>query len=282
MQPNSIDPLSPAAVPVIGGYPLKVARRPALAPPADVPLIDTLRPLLVVGGCGGAGTTSVALGLASSAALACANGWPVVVDATAAGGDAAARGGDDFESATTMQGWLSVRDAPSPTRIENCCSRASSGALILGRDATELPWRASFLTVAALLRDGGYTPIFDGGSAAWARHLVPLLTEASLRLVVVIPARADAANRLRRVLDWLDREVGSHAMSAAQIVVSSQTGLDDAQVAGHLRRWLDDAVGAVVEIPYDPHLALGDTVTWGHLNERTRAAYTALLVKALA
>ena len=236
-----------------------------------------LRRLLLIGGCGGAGATTTTWGLASAAARAAR---PVIVDATPWGGDVASRASDAHESPATVQTWLQLRDAPTSACIDECTSRTSVGVRIMARDASHLPWRATFATVSSLLNTAGYTPFFDGGAPVWGRQLTALLADPIVRPLIVIPARADAANRLSRTLDWMDREIGADAMASAAIAVARQTGVDDATVANHLRKWLAGAVGPVTEIPYDAHLAKGQTLTWSRLNERTREAYAQLLSAA--
>jgi MinD-like ATPase involved in chromosome partitioning or flagellar assembly len=236
-----------------------------------------MRRLLIVGGCGGAGVTTTAWGIASAALEAGRAPQPIIVDATASGGDLAARTSDAHESPATAQSWLQLRDAPAAACIEDCSSRTSLGVRVLSRDASNLPWRATFATVSTLLSAAGYTPFFDGGAPAWGRQLSVLLADPGVRPLIVIPARADAANRLRGTLDWMDREIGSDAMRSAAIVVTRQTGVEDSTVAEHLRKWLAGAIGPVTEIPYDAHLAIGHTLTWGRLNERTRDVFGRLL-----
>lgn len=239
-----------------------------------------MRRLLIIGGCGGAGATTTAWGLASAALESGRVAQPVVVDATASGGDLGSRASDAHESPATVQSWLQLREAPTAACIEDCASRTSLGVRLFSRDATNLPWRATFATISSLLSAAGYTPFFDGGAPAWARQLTTLLSDPGVRPLIVIPARADAANRLRGTLDWMDREIGSDAMSSAAIAVTRQTGVEDSTVAEHLRKWLTGAVGPVTEIPYDAHLAKGHTLTWGRLTERTREAYLQLLTSA--
>ncbi|ONM47692.1 MinD/ParA family ATP-binding protein [Nocardia donostiensis] len=240
------------------------------------------RPILVVGGCGGAGTTTTALGLAGELGLSGTD--TVAVDATAAGGDLALRGADEHLHPISLQSWLYGRGGGEPAPLKECLSRATSGIGLLWRDAAPLRRRASYLTVARAIDDAGYTAVYDGGSPIAGRQLRPLLDDADVALVLTIPARTDAANRLRVTLEWLDDEFGDIADGIGEgivgdttIVVSHQIPGADSRVADHLREHLSGWVRDIREIPYDPHLARGELVRHISLAEETRRAYGRLL-----
>ncbi|MEV0769324.1 MinD/ParA family ATP-binding protein [Nocardia salmonicida] len=238
----------------------------------------TRRPILVVGGCGGAGTTTTVLGLAAE--LVTAGATTVAVDATAAGSDIALRGADKHLHPVNLQSWVYGRGDDEPAPLEECLSRSTSGFGLLWRDATPLRRRATFLTVARALDTGGYTAVYDGGNPIAGRQLRPLLDDADIALVLAIPARVDAANRLRVTLEWLDDHYGDDGagvVADTTIVVSHQYSHDDSRVAEHLREHLSGWVREVVEIPYDPHLARGELVRHAELAEATRSAYAGLL-----
>ncbi|MFF0488121.1 MinD/ParA family ATP-binding protein [Nocardia sp. NPDC003482] len=240
------------------------------------------RPILVVGGCGGAGTTTTALGLAGE--IGAAGAPTVAVDATAAGSDLALRGADEHLSPISLQQWLYGRGDDEPAPLKDCLSQATSGIGLLWRDAAPLRRRATYLTVARAISDAGYTPVYDGGSPIAARHLRPLLEDAEVALVLAIPARADAANRLRVTLEWLDDEFGGQTegqgggiVGDTTVVVSHQQPGGEAEVAQHLREHLTGWVRAIREIPYDSHLARGELVRHQALAAETRRAYRTLL-----
>jgi hypothetical protein len=241
------------------------------------------RPILVVGGCGGAGTTTTALGLAGE--LGAAGAPTVAVDATPAGSDLALRGADEHLSPISLQAWLYGRGDDEPAPLKECLSRATSGIGLLWRDAAPLRRRATYLTVARAIGAAGCTPVYDGGTPIMARHLRPLLEDADIALVLAIPPRADAANRLRVTLEWLDDEFGGRTegqgggiVGDTTIVVSHQLPGAGSAVAEHLREHLTGWVRDIREIPYDPHLARGELVLHNTLGADTRSAYRALLV----
>jgi MinD-like ATPase involved in chromosome partitioning or flagellar assembly len=242
----------------------------------------TQRPILVVGGCGGAGTTTTVLGIAGELGMA---GTPTVaVDATAAGSDLALRGADEHLHPISLQSWLYGRGNDEPAPLKECLSQASSGIGLLWRDAAPLRRRATYLTVARAIDDAGYTAVYDGGSPIAGRQLRPLLDDADVALVLAIPARADAANRLRVTLEWLDDQFGdslegqgSGIVGDTTIVVSHQQPGAESEIAGHLREHLSGWVRDIREIPYDPHLARGELVRHESLAAETRRAYGLLL-----
>jgi hypothetical protein len=246
------------------------------------------RSILVVGGCGGAGTTTTALGMASELAAG-ESVATVAVDATPAGGDLALRGGDDRWLPITLQSWLFGNGSDGPGPLADCMSLASSGAGLLWRDPGPLRQRADFRTVDRVLTDEGYIPVYDGGAPIAARQLRPLLAAPDLTLVLVIPARVDAANRLRVALEWLDDEFGdaedgpgAGIIGEATIVVSHQLPSGEPEVAAHLRDNLSGWVRQVCEVPYDSSLARGELVTHSVLAGATREAYRKLLAGVLS
>ncbi|WP_028476659.1 hypothetical protein [Nocardia sp. CNY236] len=240
------------------------------------------RSILVVGGCGGAGTTTTVLGIAGEFA---GEGRPTVaVDATSAGSDLALRGADEHLHPVSLQSWLYGRGDDEPAPLRECLSRATSGIGLLWRDAEPLRRRATYLTVARAVRDAGYTAVYDGGHPIAARQLLPLLADADVALVLAIPARNDAANRLRVALEWLDDQFGDPVdrrgggiVGEVTIVVSHQYPDQDIRVAEHLREHLSGWVRDIEEIPYDSHLARGELVRHASLAPETRRAYRRLL-----
>ncbi|MFI6866456.1 MinD/ParA family protein [Nocardia sp. NPDC050406] len=240
------------------------------------------RPILVVGGCGGAGTTTTALGIAGE--LGAVGTQTVAVDATSAGSDIALRGADEHLSPISLQSWLYGRGDDEPAPLKECLSRATSGIGLLWRDAAPLRRRATYLTVARGIHDSGYTGVYDGGNPIASRHLRPLLEDADIALVLAIPARADAANRLRITLEWLDDNFGGQGegqgagiVGDTVVAISHQLPGNDSRIAEHLREHLSGWVRDIREIPYDPHLARGELVRHSNLAPETRRAYRRLL-----
>lgn len=229
--------------------------------------------VLVLGGSGGSGATTTALGLSS--VLAASDTPTVLIDATPAGGDAALRGSDDSRGLATVQTWLAAGEPYLPEAIDQACGRSKVGVRVLGRNDEAFPQRETMVSVHRHLSAAGYVGIYDGGAPVQSRLIRPLLYDARVPVVMTVSARADAANRLLPVLQWLDTEFGEFTVRDCAIAVTSQ-GPDTPDVATHLRAHLDGWVRTVVAVPYDPHLASGSLITWKELRAETQAAYEEL------
>ncbi|WP_194829291.1 hypothetical protein [Nocardia sp. XZ_19_231] len=226
-------------------------------------------PVLIIGGCGGGGATTTTLGLASQIADLVRS---VAVDGTASGGDLALRGADLRFAGSTLQSWLSAASIPAGAALGSSLSLASSGAAIVRRDASALPRRETIATVCDRLLAEGLVPIVDGGASAAARDLRPLLDYPDVRVAVTIPARMDAANRVAITLRQLDEEFGESLIASTVLVVSHQSSHTPpvaAALAQHYGGW----VSGVIEVAFDPHLAIGRTITNSALLAETRWAY---------
>ncbi|MFR9753961.1 hypothetical protein ACL02S_23380 [Nocardia sp. 004] len=232
-------------------------------PPAPVPAV------LVVGACGGSGTTVTTLGVASALAAAL---QVVAVDATVAGGDLAIRGADHRLAASPVQAWLASSASTNSAPLTDVLSLASSGARLLWRDPSPLPHRATSATICDRLVTAGMATVVDGGSSVAARYLRPLLDQPDTRLVLTIPARHDATNRLRWTLQHLDAEFGGEFIGSSVLVVSHQQP-NSPPVAEALGSLYRDWVRAVCDVPFDPHLADGHVITHTCLQADTRHAY---------
>ncbi|MFE3105341.1 hypothetical protein [Nocardia tengchongensis] len=239
-----------------------------------VPAAATNPAILVVGGCGGAGATTTALGLA--AAMVAAHAPSVAVDATPAGGDLGLRGADHRLAPAPLQTWLTAAAGGTLASVDSTLSWTSAGAGLLWRDDGPLQQRTTYATAHQVLTRAGYTPVFDAGYPVSARQIRPLLHDHGIRIVITIPARIDAANRMRSSLQWIDDNFGPELLAATTVVVSHQ-GADTPNVATALRAHLRDWIRDVAEIPYDRHLAHGLVITNANLSHWTRGAYSRLL-----
>ena len=232
-------------------------------------------PILVVGGSGGSGVTTTALGLGSVMATEFSGEvWPLVLDATPAGGDLAERGSDGSRGSWTVQDWMSVDDIQRslPGAVESVASRASSGARVLGRDEAPMPRRETFLSVNRSAAAAGYIPIYDGGAPLRSPTVRPLLEDPCVQVVITVAGRYGAVNRLLPVLRWLG-EFNQDVLRDTAVVVTRQSPLEGSEVTDYLATYLKDWVRGVVEIPYDPHLVAGGAITWKQLQPDTQAAY---------
>ncbi|WP_067723576.1 hypothetical protein [Nocardia yamanashiensis] len=254
-----------ASVPI--GKSVKTLRRPALPT------------TLVLGAGGGAGVTTLALGLAAAAATRPGGGADAVaVDATAWGGDLGRRGSDVQVSVSNVQTWLTMPGAERISAIIACTGRSSTGVRILSRTPDPLPRGHSMLSVRRNLETAGLLPVFDGGGSVANRGVASLIDDPRIGLVIVAAARADSLNALNDSLVWLTDRYGEYLISNAVIAVTYQLpGGFGAGAVEHVRTHLSKWVRAVVDIPYDRHLATRAPLAWGQLTEPTRLAFRAVL-----
>ncbi|WP_280393818.1 hypothetical protein [Nocardia brasiliensis] len=235
-------------------------------------------PVLVIAACGGAGASSITLGLAAAIVTASAGEISAVaVDATPSGGDLALRGCDARKPVSTMQAWLQTPYPSAASTIIECTGSTSVGVRVLARTPDPLPRRESLTSVHRHLGDAGRLPVYDGGSPVTNRILGPLLADPRIGLVIAVDARTDAVNRLQPALQFLDDHYGDFIIGDSVIVVSEQTPHTGASPASDIRHYLGEWVRAVVPIPYDSHLAEGAAICWHRLKPATRDGYLAVL-----
>ncbi|MFF2088611.1 hypothetical protein ACFVVM_32910 [Nocardia sp. NPDC058176] len=250
---------------------------PTGMPGTDGRLVRTVVPAaVVVGTSGGSGTTTTAWGLA--AAVAERGLDAVAVDATPFGNDLAERGCDLAAPISTLQRWLDDPAPGLPSRMRAFTGESSTGARILDRSADPLPRWETFVSAHRHLGDAGMTPVYDGGGSLRSRLIGPLLADPRIGLVVTVAARADAVARLRPAMTWLDEQYSTFAVSQVVIAVTRQSPTAP-DAAALLTRGLGPWLRAVVDIPYDAHLATGTKIIWDELAPDTQQAYQRLLAE---
>ncbi|MGW2663048.1 MinD/ParA family ATP-binding protein [Nocardia tengchongensis] len=233
---------------------------------------------LVLGGSGASGASTTALGLAAAAAVDSEGDvWPVVVDATLGGGDVALRGCDAAAPVSSLQKWLGTADPGSASSVGACSGQSSTGVRVLARTPDPLPRRESLISVARHLETAGLLGVFDAGAPVTSRLAAPLLSDPRVGLVITVAARPDAINRLQPALAWLDENFSEFVVGDAVIVLTEQVPGAAATVIDHVRTHLGSWVRAVVQIPFDLHLATGGPISWHRLTAETRDAYLTLL-----
>ncbi|WP_405492892.1 MinD/ParA family protein [Nocardia sp. NBC_00511] len=238
----------------------------------------SIPPMLVLGGSGSSGASTVTLGLAAAAAVDNEDDvWPVVVDATLGGGDVARRGCDTAAAVGNLQKWLTAPDPADPASVGACSGRTSTGVRILDRSPDPLPRRESLVSVARHLENAGLLAVFDAGAPVTSRLAAPLLSDPRVGLAITVAARPDAINRLQPALAWLDENYSEFVVGDAVIVLTEQAPGSAAAVVDHVRTHLGSWVRAVVQIPFDIHLAAGGLISWHRLTAETRDAYLGLL-----
>lgn len=234
----------------------------------------TLAPLtLVLGACGGAGGTTTALGLANVTAT---HGFPVVaVDTTPAGGDLADRGADTHLSKGNLE-QLVATSSGGPIKddvFEACSSRTAAGVRLLQRVGEHTAGNADFGAVDLYLRSRAVAGVYDVGHRLRASYLAPLLTDKKAPIVLTVPCRADAFNRMRGALESIASTLGAAGLARTVIAVSNQDAKGWQVDVDQLREYLAGRVWGVEQIPYDEHLASGVVVDHSKLAPETVAAY---------
>ncbi|MTL14924.1 hypothetical protein GL307_26235 [Nocardia seriolae] len=133
------------------------------------------------------------------------------------------------------------------------------------------------MSVARHLDTAGLLGVFDAGAPVTRRLAAPLLADPRVGLVLTVAARPDAINRLQPALGWLDENFGEFVVGDAVIVLTEQVPGSAATVVDHVRTHLGSWVRAIVQIPFDIHLATGGPISWHRLTAETRDAYLTLL-----
>jgi MinD-like ATPase involved in chromosome partitioning or flagellar assembly len=101
--------------------------------------------------------------------------------------------------------------------------------------------------------------------------VVAATLDVAASLVVVGSLTVDGASRAERTLDWLDAHGYAEAAARAVVVLSadrSSPEIDAARLRAHLAR----RCRAVVQLPYDPHLAAGGRIRLAELRAPTADA----------
>ncbi|AYJ50830.1 hypothetical protein [Rhodococcus sp. P1Y] len=216
---------------------------------------------LVLGACGGAGTTTATAVLANLWALD--GETAVAVDATVGGGDLVDRAADHTVSASTIETGLD----------DAAMSASSSGARVLGRswlDAAE----PDFERLDWYLGHRADVSLYDFGHRGFGRYGAhPVVSDPSATIVLTVPARPDAFGRAKTALQTISLIIGERAARRTSVVVTHQLPGAPVIDIAEMRRKLAGRARAVDEIPYDPHLGTGLAITASELAPDTTRAY---------
>lgn len=260
--------------PVVGEKPAAETQPTAASPAVAAAEIAFPPVVLVVGACGGAGSTTTALGVANACAVA--GDKSVAIDATIGGGDLVDRGAAAAPSDYPVEQLLATADANGQLNddaFEACASATSAGAAILHQAGDREP-DCDLRPLDPYLRHRGFPAIFDAGRLWRPAHVRPLRwLDPATPIVLTVPSRPDAFNRMRYSLDCLANFGGVNRLRSTVIAVTNQRpGIRSDEVAS-LREYLVGRVAAVVEVPYDEELALGGVIDYDRLRPATVAAY---------
>ncbi|QIS23634.1 hypothetical protein [Nocardia terpenica] len=272
-----------AVAAVVGGRAPDPVPAPQMPGPAQPPRMRAgrrrrvvLPPVLVLGSGGGSGATTTAFGVASAAATSPEPVHSVAVDATVAGGDLAGRA-TDAPLAGGLQSWLASRHPHRESSVAACSTSTTAGVRVLSRGPDPLPRRETLASAHRYLERAGMLAVYDAGAPVWNPGAGLILADPRVGLAITVAARADAINRLRAALSWLDTHAGEFVIGEAVIVVTAQTPRTGSAETDHVRTFLGPWVRAVVAVPFDAHLAAGTQMHWEQLSAATRDAYRQVL-----
>lgn len=134
--------------------------------------------------------------------------------------------------------------------------------------------RAEYERVCAVLNRFYNIVITDSGTGLLHSAMAGTLALTDC-LVVVGSLTLDAASRASKTLDWLVAH-GHRDTVARAVVVLSQDRASKQVDADRLRAHFSARCRAVVEVPYDPHLATGGRIELGGLRPATSDAFLEL------
>lgn len=227
---------------------------------------------------GGVGKTTTVAGLGLTLAELRGD-QTVVVDANPAAGTLAERLTGPAE--VTVRHLLD--DAPDdavPTSLDAYLGLAGDPPRLRVLASQQDPAAAGALTadeyerVLTMLARNHNITITDCGTGVWHPTMTPALAMAH-SLIVVGALTVDGITRAAHTLDWLAQH-GHEAKARDAIVVLSgdrrSRDVDAEQVHG----WFARRARAVVEIPFDPHLATGARIDLDELRRPTRDAFLEL------
>ncbi|MCX5042190.1 hypothetical protein OG921_03160 [Aldersonia sp. NBC_00410] len=230
--------------------------------------------VLVVGACGGAGSTTTALGIANASAIA--GDRAVAIDATVGGGDLVDRGAAGAPSEHAVEELLASADARGALNDEAfaaCSSATSVGATILHQAGDREP-DCDLRPLDPYLRYRKFSAIYDAGRLWRPAHVRPLCwLPPSTPIVLTVPSRPDCFNRMRYSLDCLADFGGVDRLRSTVVVITSQRPGIRHEDIDVLRQHLTGRVVDVVSIPYDAELAFGGVVDHSRLRPETVVAY---------
>ena len=142
------------------------------------------------------------------------------------------------------------------------------------QDPADVFGREEYERVSALLGRYFDLTVTDSGTGLVHSAMAGTLTVAD-GLVVVGSPTVDGAGRAAKTLDWLCAH--GHARLAADAVVVLNHDRVSADVdAGRIHAYFAARCRAVVDVPHDPHLAVGGRIDPARLREPTRTAFLRL------
>jgi MinD-like ATPase involved in chromosome partitioning or flagellar assembly len=142
--------------------------------------------------------------------------------------------------------------------------------------------REEYLRIHWVLQRWYDAIVVDTGNNPRAANFLAAIESADM---LVIPVRwtADVVVSAGRLIDQLRASGYEDLVSRAVTVVTGAAPPRDqsAEQTDEWRRWYAEQTAAVVSIPYDRHLAVGDAIVYGDLAASTRRAYLRLAAEVV-
>jgi MinD-like ATPase involved in chromosome partitioning or flagellar assembly len=137
--------------------------------------------------------------------------------------------------------------------------------------ASEAFSRAEYERVCAVLDRYFNVVITDSGTGLVHSAMEGTLALADTLIVVGAPT-VDGAGRASKTLDWLLAHTYGHLVEDAVVVLSCDRRSAEVDLP-RIREHFESRCRAVVQIPHDPHLAVGGRVELRRLQPATRNAF---------
>lgn len=249
--------------------------------------------IVVVQPKGGAGKTPTTIGLAAALGVH-RGGYVVGWDNNETRGTLAVRVANADSQTTTV--WDLLRDLPTFERTDARVGdlshyvRGQGPAQFDALVSDDSPGNMAqigageFERIHAVLQRFYRQIVIDTGNNVRSTNWQAAVNAADL-VIVVSTYQRDVGYSGSWVLDHLTETGRGHLVSSAITVLTAADQRTDPTVRRELLEHFRARTGAVVEIPYDPIIALGGPMEWTQLQPATRRAWTdagAAVVAALA
>ncbi|WP_083341898.1 MinD/ParA family ATP-binding protein, partial [Mycobacterium talmoniae] len=232
--------------------------------------------VVVLGGKGGAGKTSTAIGVGST--FARLHHKVVAIDGNP---DIGANLGERIDPSATS----SYREVLTDTRIERYADvrahigqSSASGLDVLAANRNvsdrKLLDAKTYLAAHEVLRRFYSVLVTDSGTNV-EHPVVKGLLDTADSLVLVSAGTHDSAQATGKVMDWLAESRHSELLARTVVVLNDVTGRADSATTRTLAEVFARRVGAdrVFVLPYDPHLAAASGVDLDQLRRGTRRRF---------
>lgn len=175
-----------------------------------------------------------------------------------------------------------LRDEPRILRyadIRGYTSQALTRLEVVASDddprITEALGEADYRRAIGLLERHYNLILLDTGTGILESATKGILEEAD-QLVVVLSPGLDSARGASATLDWLEEQGHTHLVAGAVAVLNHSVQATSVLELDRVQRHFTDRCRAVVEVPWDAHLAAGAETTVAALHRDTRLAYLEL------